>query len=171
MGASWNNGWPCGSHIKCAPTPRLKLQLKGEEGQRRAISGSITLRELISLLTKCLWWAGPGLIYPWRRHSRRCKRTFIYSPHVITRTKFPTITNLASPPSPSPFLPLDLPACRDDAFWTPLLLGGRRLYLLAASFRCPALPGKEWVVWVKNEISEDPLGCRPKATFSKKCFQ
>lgn len=93
--------------------------------------------------------AGPGLAYLWRQQQVLQEAFCLLSPY-YRLDKIPH--NNRSGLSLHLLLPLsslrDLPACRDGAFRTPLPLGVRRLHLLAASFRCPAVLGKEQVVYL-----------------------
>lgn len=82
--------------------------------------------------------------------------------------RIPTVMNLGSLHLFPPSL-WGLPASSNGEFRTPLLLGGRRLSLLHASFCCPAMPGEEWLTlsnsrmeFQKAHLAADPRPHSPK---------
>lgn len=97
--------------------------------------------------------------------------TFIH-PHNLERILHSNRPGLSLHILLSPSLLWDLPACRDGEFWPPLLLGGR-LSLLVASFRCPAIPEKEWVSLRNSRMKfqKAHLVADPKPHSPKKHFQ
>lgn len=107
------------------------------------------LPSISPFLAKCPWWAGPGLAYFWVQEQVLQEDFHLpspcYHPDKIPHNNRPGLSLRLPLPLSSLW---DLPACRDGAFRTPLLLGVRRLYLLAASFRCPAMLGKKRVVYL-----------------------
>lgn len=106
--------------------------------------------------------------------STCCERTFIPSPHVITWRELSTILDLA-PLSTSSFLFLLFGICLPAEMVNSGLLSCWGLEAFPAGCQLPlSYYARERVgksIQFKDEISEGPLSCRPKATFPKKHFQ